>query len=139
MRVEWVVGRSAFLFKVWFHGGFCDSTVLRVVDSALVKCLQQRDNPVVQQCFKHAGDGCSSVDCWRCCARYVPRNVLTGGDDTAAVAAAAVKAAAAAAKAAVAAAKAAKASSAKAAAVWPSQCNGCACCLQHARKMLETV
>jgi hypothetical protein len=70
---------------------------------------------------------------WRHRAGYVPRNVLTGGDDTAAAAAAAVKAAAAAAKAAVSAAKAA-AAAAKAAAAWPSRCNGRVCCPQHVRK-----
>ena len=77
------------------------------------------------------------LDRWRHRAGYVPRNVLTGGDDIAAAAAAALKAAAAAAKAAVSASKAA-AATAKAAAAWPSRCNGRVCCPQHARKMLET-
>ena len=58
------------------------------------------------------------VDRWRHRAGYVPCNILTGGNDIAAVAAAAVKADAAAAKSAVSVSKAA-AAAAKAAAGWP--------------------
>jgi hypothetical protein len=69
------------LFELWFHGGLRDPTVLLVFGSACMECLQRFDNPIVQQRFKRADDGFSSIDRWRCHAGYVTEGILASGSD----------------------------------------------------------